>query len=168
MVIIREALDTELEIIRERRVQAYEEHINSIPKGHWEALKTAISSDADEQQGVELLVAEINGEIAGSVALFPPKSDAYKGLADMLEYPEIRMLAVSPEYRGRGIAEALVRECIQRAKSKGFPCIGLHTAEFMKSALLIYKRMGFERIPQFDFQPANDGIIVNAFNLSIK
>jgi GNAT superfamily N-acetyltransferase len=124
-------------------------------------------SDADQQMSVEHLVAELDGEIIGSVALFPAKSDAYRGLVDMLDYPEIRMLAVNQESRGKGVAEALIKECINRTKIKGAQNIGLHTADFMESAMRLYERMGFERIPEFDFQPANDGIIVKAYRLFI-
>jgi len=168
MVKIREALSCEVEMIREQRVKAYVEHVQMIPQAHWETLKEAILSDTDEQLDVELIVAELNGEIMGSVALFPAKSDAYKGLVDMLEYPEIRMLAVNQGSRGKGVAEALINECIHRTKEKGLHGIGLHTADFMKSAMHLYERMGFVRMPQFDFEPANDGIIVKAYQLSIK
>ena len=168
MVKIRKALFYEVEMIREQRVKAYEEHAQSIPEGHWDALKKAISSDADEQRDVELLVAELDGEVVGSVALFPAKSDAYKGLVDMLDYPEIRMLAVTPQSRHKGVAEALIKECIRRTKVKGSHHIGLHTADFMKTAMRLYERMGFVRLPQFDFQPADDGIIVKAYRLSIE
>lgn len=168
MVKIRKALFYEVEMIREQRVKAYEEHAQSIPEGHWDALKKAISSDADEQQDVELLVAELDGEVVGSVALFPAKSDAYKGLVDMLDYPEIRMLAVTQQARHKGVAEALIQECIRRTKVNGSQYIGLHTADFMKTAMRLYERMGFVRLPQFDFQPADDGIIVKAYRLSIE
>jgi GNAT superfamily N-acetyltransferase len=168
MVKIRKALGEEVEMIRKQRVKAYEEHAQSIPEGHWDALRKAISSNADEQMGVELLVAELDGEMVGSVALFPAKSDAYKGLVDMLDYPEIRMLAVTPQSRGKGVAEALIKECIRRTKVKGSQYIGLHTADFMKTAMRLYERMGFVRMPQFDFQPADDGIIVKAYRLSIE
>ncbi|MFJ7509379.1 GNAT family N-acetyltransferase [Peribacillus simplex] len=168
MVKIRKALFYEVEMIREQRVKAYEEHAQSIPEGHWDTLKKAISSDADEQRDVELLVAEFDGEVVGSVALFPAKSDAYKGLVDMLDYPEIRMLAVTPQARQKGVAEALIQECIRRTKVNGSQYIGLHTADFMKTAMRLYERMGFVRLPQFDFQPADDGIIVKAYRLSIE
>ncbi|MGE7760381.1 GNAT family N-acetyltransferase [Peribacillus sp. NPDC097895] len=168
MVKVRKALFNEVEMIREQRVKAYEEHAQSIPEGHWDALKKAISSDADEQRGVELLVAELDGEVVGSVALFPAKSDAYKGLVDMLDYPEIRMLAVTPQARHKGVAEGLIKECIRRTKENDSQYIGLHTADFMKTAMRLYERMGFVRLPQFDFQPADDGIIVKAYRLSIE
>jgi ribosomal protein S18 acetylase RimI-like enzyme len=77
------------------------------------------------------------------------------------------MLAVDHEARGRGVAEALIKECIHRTKVNGAKSIGLHTADFMKTAMRLYERMGFERLPQFDFEPAGDGIIVKAYRLSI-
>jgi ribosomal protein S18 acetylase RimI-like enzyme len=52
-------------------------------------------------------------------------------------------------------------------EEKKFDAIVLHTADFMKSAMKLYKRIGFERHPQHDFEPANDGVVVKAFRLSI-
>ena len=165
-MIIREAVENELDYIRVQRVNSYEEHAAKIPEGHWQVLKQGISSKADTQTGVELLVAEVAGEILGSVALFPAKTDAYEGYVEELDYPEIRMLAVSPLARGKGVATALISECIKRAKEKGYHAIGLHTGDFMESAMRLYGQLGFERLPQYDFEPANDGIIVKAYRLS--
>lgn len=168
MLQIREALSNEMEWVRDQRVRAYEEHAQKVPVAHWNALKKAILADSDIQDGVEFLVAELDGEVVGSIVLYPAKSDAYDGLVDELDYPEIRMLAVSPQSRSKGIAEALVNECIHRAKQKEYKYIGLHTADFMTSAMRLYERIGFERLPEFDFEPANDGIIVKAYRLSIE
>jgi GNAT superfamily N-acetyltransferase len=167
-MIIRKALESELPYIREQRVISYKEHAAIIPEGHWQALKQAISSTADTKPGVELLVAEVDGVILGSVALFPAETDAYEGNVDTVDYPEIRMLAVSPAARGKGVATALISECIKLSKEKGHHSIGLHTGEFMKNAMKLYERIGFERLPQYDFIPANDGIIVKAYRLSLN
>jgi GNAT superfamily N-acetyltransferase len=167
-MIIREAIESELPVIRELRIKAYQEHAQKIPEDHWKVLKQSIASDADIQSGADCIVAEIDGKIVGSVALFPPKTDAYKGLVDELDHPEIRMLAVSEKARGKGVASALIAECIQRAKANGFQTIGLHTADFMESAIQLYERLGFDRLPKYDFEPSNDGIIVKAFQLTIQ
>lgn len=122
MLKIREAFNYEIGTIREQRLKAYEEHAQNIPEGYWDALRKAISSDADEQAGVELLVAELDEEVIGSVALFPVKSDAYKGFVDILGYPEMRIPAGRAESPGKGVAEALIKECIHRTKvSRAFP-----------------------------------------------
>lgn len=166
-MIIRDAKQDELDFIREQRVAAYLEHSTAIPAAHWQALKQAISSEADSQSGVDLIVCELDEKIVGSVVLFPANTDAYEGELEELDYPEIRMLAVDPEARGKGVASALITECIHRSQAKNHQFIGLHTGEFMKQAIKLYTKHGFERLPQFDFEPANDGIIVMAFRLSI-
>lgn len=165
---MRDAVKDEFAFIREQRIAAYRQYADVLPEGHWQALQQAISSEADTQSGVELIVAEINGSIAGSVVLFPANTDAYEGYLDELDYPEIRMLAVSPQQRGKGIATALVSECVRRAQAKGFQSIGLHTGEFMKPAMKLYEKMGFERTPEHDFQPADDGITVKAYRLKLS
>jgi GNAT superfamily N-acetyltransferase len=167
-MIIRDATVEELALIREQRVKAYEVHAEVIPVDHWNALKQAISSDDASNQEIERIVVELGGKIAGSVVLYPAKTDAYEGYVEELDYPEIRMLAVSPEAQGKGAATALITECIRRAKAKGYSAIGLHTGDFMEKAMRLYKCLGFERQPQYDFEPANDGIIVKAFRLTIK
>ncbi|WP_409290823.1 GNAT family N-acetyltransferase [Peribacillus sp. SCS-37] len=164
---IRSAEKAMLPDIRIQRVDAYRQYIEVLPADHWNALHKAISSTADEQDGVELITALLDGKLAGSVALFPAKTDAYEGYVDELDYPEIRMLAVAPEARGKGAATALIKECIRRARAKGYGAIGLHTGEFMKDAIKVYESFGFKRLPQFDFEPADDGIIVRAYQLNI-
>lgn len=167
-MIIRDAREEEIQYIRNQRVKSYEEHSKVIPEKHWNALKQALLSDKDTQPGVDRIVAELEGEIVGSVVLFPANTDAYVGTAIELHYPEIRMLAVTPEARGKGVAAALVLECIRRAKVKGFQAIGLHTADYMESAVKLYNRIGFQRLSEFDFEPANDGIIVKAYRLTFE
>ena len=168
-MIIRNAKSSEFEYIKELRVHAYNEHEQKIPKDHWNVLKNQISADEDLEQDIDQIVAEIDGEIAGTVVLYPPKTELYKGLLEeSLDYPEIRKLAVSPDFRGRGVAKALIAECIKRSKNRGIKKIGLHTADFMENAVKLYEDLGFERLPQYDFEPADDGIIVKAFRISIQ
>ena len=166
-MIIRDARVDEHNYIKEIRLNAYTEHATKIPVDHWNVLKAQVSSDADLQEDVLRLVAEIDGEIVGSVAVFPPKTDAYGGLVEELNHPEIRMLAVASNARGKGVATGLIKECIQRVREQGLEYIGLHTADFMENAIQLYGQLGFERLPQFDFEPSDDGIIVKAFRLSV-
>ncbi|WP_312857320.1 GNAT family N-acetyltransferase [Neobacillus endophyticus] len=117
---------------------------------------------------VHVFVAAEKEEIVGSVVLFPPQMDAYQGLTHSSESPEIRMLAIDPHARKKGIAEALVLRCIQSCQEAGYASVGLHTADFMKSAMRLYHRLGFVHVPEGDFIPLDDGIIVKAFHYSIK
>ncbi|MCA1322231.1 GNAT family N-acetyltransferase [Bacillus tianshenii] len=166
-MILRDAMPNEIPSIRQQRLEAYHEYAPLLPEAHWEALQKSILSEADLQPGVEIIVAESDATIFGSVVLFPPNIKAYEGFGDVLEHSEIRMLAVSPSSRGKGVASALVKECIIRTKNKGYPAIGLHTGEFMEDAIQLYTRFGFLHTPEHDFEPANDGIIVKAFKMTL-
>lgn len=165
---LREARPEELTVLREQRVKAYSPYADLIPSGHWGALRQSLQSEADQFPGAECIVAEFEGELAGSVVLFPPKADAYDGLVDAVEYPEVRMLAVDEAFRGQGVALALIEECIARSRAKGYRQIGLHTGEFMKPAIQLYEKLGFRRVPEHDFQPADDGINVRAYRLEMN
>ncbi|RHW34720.1 GNAT family N-acetyltransferase [Lysinibacillus yapensis] len=163
-MIIRDAFKEEFEEIRKLRLDSYQEHAEKIPEAHWNVLKTSILSDEQEQQGIERMVAVDDGEIVGTVALFSPEIEAYKGLVEgELNHPELRMLAVSPKARGKGAARALIEECIKRSKDKGYKAMGLHTSDFMENAVKLYTSLGFKRLPQHDFIPLDDGIVVKAF-----
>lgn len=165
---IRNALEEEYSAIREIRLDAYREHAQKIPEKHWNVLKQSILSDEEDEDGIERIVAEIDGEIVGTVALFSSEIEAYKGLTEgQLGYPELRMLAVSSKARGKGIAKALVEECIERSKKKGYSFMGLHTADFMENAVKLYESLGFERLPENDFVPLDDGIVVKAFRIAL-
>lgn len=108
-MIIRDALPNEYPKIKELRLHAYEEHATKIPEGHWNVLKQQIISDED-LPGVETMVAEIDGEIVGTVVLYPANTQGYEGLVeDELQFPELRKLAVSDNARGKGVAKVLIK-----------------------------------------------------------
>ncbi|MCP8617257.1 GNAT family N-acetyltransferase [Salirhabdus salicampi] len=151
-----------LKQVQKQRIHAYREYAKVLPEDHWNALKATLTSNVDQQPNVDVIIAEINEEMVGSVVLFPAKVEAYEFI-NQLEYPEIRMLAVSPEARGKGVALALIKECMTRVKARHYASIGLHTGDFMKDAIQLYEKLGFKRLPEFDFEPANDGIIVKAY-----
>ncbi|MDQ0352050.1 GNAT superfamily N-acetyltransferase [Alkalibacillus filiformis] len=165
-ILIRDARREEIPLIRQQRVEAYEPYSQVLTDEHWQALKGTLSSENDTKEGVDLIVAELGDEIVGSVVLFPAETDAYEWI-DALQYPELRMLAVIPKGRGHGIGKALVQECIKRTKQRGYSKMGLHTGEFMKSAIQLYEQSGFKRVPEHDFQPADDGVNVRAYVLDL-
>jgi ribosomal protein S18 acetylase RimI-like enzyme len=102
--------------------------------------------------GVFVWVAEIDGALAGTVSYVP-------GLGPYAEFSDprgagIRMLAVLPGFQGRGVGEALVRACLERARADGRKRVYLDTTEWMDAAQRLYLRIGFERAPQLDWEPA--------------
>ncbi|WKA59507.1 GNAT family N-acetyltransferase [Planococcus shenhongbingii] len=167
-MLIRKAHDNEYDMIKKQRLASYAAYKHAIPEGHWNVLKGTLSSENVKDSGAEIYVSEINGDIAGSVVLFPSKTKAYEWDSQTLEYPEIRMLAVDASFRGNGIGKALVQHCIKQAKEDGSTFVGLHTANFMENAMRLYEKLGFRRIPALDFEPLDDGIVVKAFRLDLN
>lgn len=160
--------DGEIEAIRQLRLKSYIEYKKLVSQEHWEVLERTLISDNDLKSDVKIYVAEMDNVIVGSVVLFPASVRAYDWSDSVQEYPEIRMLSVNPDIRGKGIGEALVDHCLEVSKKGNEQYIGLHTASFMEKALSLYMKKGFERLPQRDLEPMNDGIIVKAFIMDLN
>ena len=164
---IRDMKQDEIQAVRELRVKGYSEYESCVSIEYWNVLKTSLLSDNDIKSNASIFVAELDGEIVGSIALFPSSIQAYDWSEDVQDYPEIRMLSVNPTIRGKGIGRALVEHCLQVVKEQNNKKIGLHTASFMTNASSLYEGMGFYRVPELDLEPMNDGIIVKAYHLEL-
>lgn len=79
-----------------------------------------------------------------------PAGTSYAEIAEPGEV-ELRMLAVAPEARGRGIAEALVRAAMREAVSLRARRVVLSTLEAMTAAHRLYDRLCFTRVPERDW-----------------
>lgn len=107
------------------------------------------------------------GELLGGVTYVRGPDDPYseklaEGQAGM------RMLAVDPVCRGRGIGRALTQACLDRAREAGRERLVLHTGAWMPAAIHLYERIGFVRVPEIDFTPAPGiDLIGYAFNLAL-
>jgi ribosomal protein S18 acetylase RimI-like enzyme len=155
-VSIRNAHSSERRIIRDLTMAAYAQYQAVMPQDFWIYYRQNMITTLDEEENGERIVAEQNGSIVGSVLLFPPTANAYASVHINSSYPEVRFLAVLPQTRGQGIGTILMKECEQRAQEAGAQAIGLHTAEVMRNAILLYERLGYVRTPETDFQPRED------------
>ena len=104
-----------------------------------------------EPRGTERAARQA-GEVLGVVVL-PHRESPLKLLAREGE-AEIRMLAVDPRARGRGVGEMLVSECIRLASGPPHSAraIVLWTQPQMAAAQRLYERLGFIRVPERDTQ----------------
>jgi ribosomal protein S18 acetylase RimI-like enzyme len=66
---------------------------------------------------------------------------------------EFRMLAVDPTAQRRGVGRLLVGECQRRATAAGCAAVVLCYRDFVSSAYRLYTAMGFERVPERDWEP---------------
>lgn len=102
-------------------------------------------------QHAEVIVAVLDGSVAGTLTYVPGLGPYAEG--DDPDAGWIRMLAVAPEFRGRGIGAALVEWCVRRARTSGRERIVLHTTDPMTDAQRMYVRLGFSRAADLDWQP---------------
>jgi predicted N-acetyltransferase YhbS len=153
VIVIRDASDAEREAIRELTLRAYAEYAEVMDPTSWAGLSQALNAALASDAPVERIVADDDGRLVGSAMLYPAETDAYGELASRTAAPEIRLVAVAPEERGRRIANALVDECIRRARAHGAAEVGLHTSRSMRVAMAMYANLGFVRAPERDFQP---------------
>ena len=166
-VLIREAREDERDAVRELTMRAYSQYATEMAAGAWLALEGAVRQGLEASGRLDRLVAELDGKLVGSVLLFFSATEAYEGPGEHAPWPELRLLAVAPEGRRRGIAQALVRECVRRARNAGAPELGLHTSASMTAAIRMYEAMGFTRAPEHDFRP--DGAeLVMGYRLRLK
>ena len=165
-LIVRDAREDERAAIRELTLRAYAEYSAIMTPASWTGLERALLAALASEEHVERIVAEQGGRLVGSVLLYPPAADAYRGAAERVTWPEVRLLAVAPEARGQGVGRVLMDECVRRARRAGATELGLHTSRSMRIAMQMYERMGFVRAPEYDFQP--DGAeVVEAYRLRL-
>lgn len=166
-MIIRTIEESEIEIVQAQRIACYSEYKAVLPAAHWQVLKETLTA-RQEHEAVDFFVAVIDEQIVGSVVLFPPFIQAYDWTDTTQAYPEIRMLAVDPIARGKGVGRALINHCINVSKEKGAHKIGLHTGVYMQHAQLLYTALGFVRVPERDFEPMDDQIQILGFERILK
>ena len=118
---------------------------------------------ASRRTGAELYVADLDDRVVGTVT-FCPEGSTFAEVAGPGE-GEFRMLAVHPDARRRGVAEALVRRCLERSRELGCSAVALSSLPAQVEAHALYFRMGFHRAPELDWSPAS-GVDLIGFRLS--
>ena len=81
----------------------------------------------------------LNGELAGCVGMKPLDETC----------AELKRLYIRPEYRGKKRGEYLIRRILSDAKQEGYQYVRLDTLPPLKTALELYRRIGFYEIPAY-------------------
>jgi ribosomal protein S18 acetylase RimI-like enzyme len=106
------------------------------PEESWEEEWLAARRDID---GGSVFVADEDGRLVGVAQMTAPE----RGVAHLV------WAHVRPEWRRRGIAKALVRECIREARERGATLITLEALASNETALAVWRRLGFEEVEYF-------------------
>ena len=169
-LIVRDSREEELDQVALLMRDAYQEYRAAFPAELWEGYLRDIM-DVRSRIGIsELIVAEdispgVGARLVGAVTFYPDASQS--GQASWPSgWAGLRLLAVHPEARGMGIGRVLMDECLGRSRQLAVPTLGLHTTEMMSVARSMYERMGFVRVPEYDFRPAPQ-VVVMAYRLDL-
>lgn len=162
---VRPAVEGEYEAIGELTVDAYElsGQLSAESNGYRDEL---VNVAGHAREGEVLVAVQPDGEVLGSVLFVLPGS-AYAEVAAPGD-AEFRMLAVAPRAQGRGVGEALVRACVDRARAVGARALVISARDFMETPLRLYRRLGFVRIPERDWSPVPGVVSLVALRLDLS
>lgn len=94
-----------------------------------------------------LLLAQVNGEVAGCCALRP---------LDTVDFPnacEMKRLYVRPAFRGLGLGRQLAEAIMELARVNAYDHVLLDTLDDMEAARTLYADLGFVEIPPYYHNP---------------
>lgn len=87
----------------------------------------------------------------------------YVGSQTVLGETDMMNIAVLPQMRRTGIAEALIDALVERVKKDGSHCLSLEVRPSNFAANALYQRLGFVQVgrrPNYYFHPKEDGLIL--------
>lgn len=87
----------------------------------------------------QIYLVFVDGELAGCVGM-KPSDDSHA---------ELKRLYVRPAFRGRNLGEMLTRRIMDDARKAGYRYLRLDTLPGLKSALKLYRRLGFREIDPY-------------------
>lgn len=89
------------------------------------------------QKGGDIFFAKLSGTVVGTCAILETSPGSY----------ELSKMAVSQLVQGRGVGKALLQHVITTLRKKGAREIWLETASVLKTAIALYKKLGFRIEP---------------------
>jgi predicted N-acetyltransferase YhbS len=147
---IRDARPEEYEAIGELVAESFAEYAPYFPPDESAAMTVYQRDPATYTREGRPIVAERDGRLVGVVCYHSPGQHDFPDIPYQKDWALMRLLAVPPSERGKGIAGALSDECVRRARQEGASVIGLHTSELMQVAQTMYEGMGFKRQGEFN------------------
>ncbi len=90
-----------------------------------------------------LLLALVDGSVAGCCALRPLDSSDYPNAAEM------KRLYVRKAFRGFGLGRRLAEATLDAARLGGYASVLLDTLSDMEAARALYGELGFEEVPPY-------------------
>lgn len=168
---VRSAHPQEYTAIGQLMVQVYSQ-LEAFPKpdeqpNYYKLLANV--GDLTAKPGTEILVAvDAHDNLAGAIVYFDDMKNYGSGGTATQEQNSsgIRLLAVDPATRGKGVGKLLTLACVAKAKEKNHRQVILHTTQAMQVAWKMYENLGFKRSDDLDFVQGE--LKVFGFRLMLK
>lgn len=97
------------------------------------------------------------------VAVDGDRVAGYVGSQTVMDETDMMNIAVHPDYRRQGIAEALVQTLVSDLKARGSRCLTLEVRASNEPAQRLYEKLGFSQIgkrPNYYRNPKEDAYIL--------
>lgn len=139
-----------------RIVPMNENHVASVA-----ALEKVCFSDPWSEKSV---ASELNNELSlWLVAMEGETLTGYVGSQSVMDEADMMNVAVVPEYRRQGIAEALILALITALKERNVKSLALEVRASNESAQKLYEKLGFSQVgrrPRYYYHPTEDALIL--------
>jgi predicted N-acetyltransferase YhbS len=149
-LVIREAGPADDAAVGELLVEAFlTQYAKKLPEVvYTEERKRGLRDTAGKRAVAKVLVAELDGRVVGTVALWPPGAPGSE--AWLLQAADLRHLAVAADLHGQGLSTPLLDAIEGVAREWGVPAICLHVRRGVEGVARMYQRRGYVREPSGD------------------
>ena len=104
------------------------------------------------------LTVDTSGNLVGDVIL----GDASRSPDDRQAW--VMDISIAPEYRGKGVGNALLLSTLNSARERGYPRIGLIVTIGNSNAQSLYRALGFREIPPYMKSPVPGALFMESLS----
>ncbi|HWE26307.1 MAG TPA: GNAT family N-acetyltransferase [Myxococcales bacterium] len=165
-VIVREARPADDAIVGEILVSGYlTRYAQKMPEVVLtDRRKAELRDVASKRNEALVLVAEVDGRVVGTVAVWAPGASASE--AWLPQACDLRHLALDPAVQGQGLSKPLLDEAERRARQMGARYVCLHVRRGNKGVANLYMRRGYVRAPEGDLELPE--VSLDAYYLTLR
>lgn len=104
-----------------------------------------------------LWLAEYNGEIIGSIAIFGHGEKA-----------QMRWFLLHPDFQGFGLGKRLMKEALEYCKEKHFKSVYLITTSDLDKAIGMYEKAGFVKVAETENHTWTDNLLELTYEMNLE
>ncbi|MFP2929220.1 GNAT family N-acetyltransferase [Pyxidicoccus sp. 3LG] len=163
---VREARPEDDAAVGELLVEAFiTQYAKKLPDVvYTEERKRELRDVAARRKVASVLVAEVDGEVVGTVALFPPGAPGSE--AWLPNAADLRGLATTVRHHGSGLGRPLLDAAEALARSWNMDAICLHVRRGAEGVARMYMKRGYVREPAGDMSLPS--VFLEAYVLRLK